>query len=531
MAKLKEYDRTVKIPGLPDTTNIGDPQLRLFLDRIKMFCNELAISVDGLNNLNNIDAIAAALMNNQNFNSMLNKTITQTAKPLIDKNININNKGRDIPLQSIDVTPDPITVNLFTGGSGRVYESYIPGNTSAKYKGVVWSSSDSDIAIVDQSGNVTGIAVGECDVFATSTFNASISGSSKVTVINAETITVNANYQWCTDGESSSVYTESQEPGASGLIWSSVTNTVTLYADKTESEAKEEAALSVIASTESRDYITADGSSIRYWRDEESDHINDYTTVTLYPAMRMFSISEFTEPCIFCEKASSNGTTGKVYDNAFPTNQTVTDDVVREYQLKNQEVIANDLQWISDDGTDFPDHRFLHRLITDGIKVPLERTGRKKELQIGSKSDWWEYRTIPEYSGTAHIVWLYGECFIINREGGFLDVEPNEDRDGYYSDDLVDSHSTSWVEFNGKRWYNDEYRYAWLFDANSYPAWTASPCAEAETIYTEAESPAIGDDYGSVVDGTFTASGTISATGNAVYSITGENGITYYRHE
>lgn len=65
------------IPGLPDTTNIADPQLRLFLDRIKQSINGLyeQISVTA-----DIDQLSAALMKNNTFRKSLEKTISVTGQ-------------------------------------------------------------------------------------------------------------------------------------------------------------------------------------------------------------------------------------------------------------------------------------------------------------------------------------------------------------------------------------------------------------------------------------------------------------------
>lgn len=68
--KIKRYSGN-PAPGLPDTTNIADPQLRLFLDRIKV-----AITAIGEIDVGNL---ASALMNDSGFRKQLDKVITVTA--------------------------------------------------------------------------------------------------------------------------------------------------------------------------------------------------------------------------------------------------------------------------------------------------------------------------------------------------------------------------------------------------------------------------------------------------------------------
>ncbi len=63
------------------------------------------------------------------------------------------------------VTLSKDTLNLDSGSSGNLTANVLPGN--ANNKSVVWSSSDPNVATVDQNGNVTGMSAGNASVSVT----------------------------------------------------------------------------------------------------------------------------------------------------------------------------------------------------------------------------------------------------------------------------------------------------------------------------------------------------------------------------
>lgn len=82
------------------------------------------------------------------------------------------------------VAIDPTQVNLVVGGSGRISAAAMPVNLSDR--SVTWTTSDPAIATVNESGVVTGVAVGTCTVTATSKLDTTKSASCLVTVTKIE---------------------------------------------------------------------------------------------------------------------------------------------------------------------------------------------------------------------------------------------------------------------------------------------------------------------------------------------------------
>jgi hypothetical protein len=71
----------------------------------------------------------------------------------------------------------------------------------------------------------------------------------------------------------------------------------------------------------------------------------------------------------------------------------------------------------------------------------------------------------------------------------------------------------------------------YVYELDTLKAWTVSPCAGDETVYTLTDDPAQGDECFYRDDsGNQSSAGTISVTGEAVYSITSQTGETFYIH-
>ena len=95
------------------------------------------------------------------------------------------------PVTSIMINPS--NVSIAEGKSAKVSVSVAPAD--ATYKEVEWSSSDSSIATVDYSGEITGVKAGICKVYATSVDGNNVVGVCKVTVkptIPATGVTINS---------------------------------------------------------------------------------------------------------------------------------------------------------------------------------------------------------------------------------------------------------------------------------------------------------------------------------------------------
>lgn len=211
--KVGSYKRSPKIPGLPDTTNVtGDPQLRLFLDRIKLFCENLNAKVDAFERYSDIENIANDLMRNQTFNSALSNAVGNAVNNRDPQYVN-----RDKDLEDIYVSLSKDTVNMHFETTCQARVTYYPSDTKENQRGVTWSSSNTNIATVDSSGNVTAKAVGECKIIATSTFNSLITGSADLKVVDLvgyNPLTVYPAYilgrdypQWGTESQLVWVYT------------------------------------------------------------------------------------------------------------------------------------------------------------------------------------------------------------------------------------------------------------------------------------------------------------------------------------
>lgn len=587
MAKLKQYYRSAKIPGLPDTTNITDPQLRLFLDRIKLFCSELAITVNGLEKYRNVDNIATDLVNNNVFNAEINKIITQTATNIVDDRISNSPKRKskdDIELEGIFVSPGTMTINIFNNPNNNqdtAWVDYSPYNTSNKYKGVVWSVSNPEIATIDQNGVVTALAVGQCSIIATSTYDPDITDSALLDVVYADTITVTATYQWCSQNSNVVCFTEIQEPVAGNCIWGATENSVLLIEGKTEEEAKAASALTTIATADIRKWISTRypewASGKKFWRDENKDEEGGFEKYEMHGASAVASGFDeqiygqhLTGYAFFCENpppsAGGYGSTtdpGTVYGWAARRNDYANMDYAKANLRKDAPVMEGDFVWHSragndeDTGDEFPDRKFLHLLKNDysssGKTTVLNRTGNVMENVPNFGGKWYEYVATPIPGYNQDTVWLNGEqvptSYPTNKQA-FVNHVPNEDGVGYHSD-CITSRDIQWLTFNG---YKYGYFYSGqLYDILYYLAWTLSPChrtgvaAEYITVYTDygtaVDDIVIGEtsvclkyDYGEdyngdgVNDYTIMPEGFVAGTGEGTYSITGNNGGTYYRH-
>jgi hypothetical protein len=79
------------------------------------------------------------------------------------------------------ITLDRTEVSLEATQTTALLATILPDNTSVKT--VVWTSSDEDVAVVDENGVVTAIAIGEATITATTTDGTNLSASCKVTVV------------------------------------------------------------------------------------------------------------------------------------------------------------------------------------------------------------------------------------------------------------------------------------------------------------------------------------------------------------
>lgn len=85
-----------------------------------------------------------------------------------------------VPKLVTDITVSPATVTLEPGKTQTLTATVQPAD--ATNKAVAWSSNETSVATVDQSGNVTAVAQGECTITAKAKDGSGMKGTCKVTV-------------------------------------------------------------------------------------------------------------------------------------------------------------------------------------------------------------------------------------------------------------------------------------------------------------------------------------------------------------
>lgn len=112
-------------------------------------------------------------------NCIITATSTDGTLKSASCNIEVDSK-----IYVTDVIVEPGELELYVGETYNVMATVFPAD--ATEPGVVWSSSDNDVATVDATGKVTALAAGSCTITATSTENASKKGLCRVTVLSTE---------------------------------------------------------------------------------------------------------------------------------------------------------------------------------------------------------------------------------------------------------------------------------------------------------------------------------------------------------
>ena len=126
--KIKRYSGN-PAPGLPDTTNIADPQLRLFLDRIK-------VAITAVGEIN-VGALGTALLKDAGFRKQLDKVISVTAGKIAREKAGelLDEQKKNLPGKKRDDTVYEITaIYAWSDGNTTVYtESSAPRNNKASF--------------------------------------------------------------------------------------------------------------------------------------------------------------------------------------------------------------------------------------------------------------------------------------------------------------------------------------------------------------------------------------------------------------
>ncbi|MCM1450061.1 MAG: Ig-like domain-containing protein [Clostridiales bacterium] len=98
---------------------------------------------------------------------------------------------RAVSLPGVKVTGVQLNESILTiavGKQEKLNATVLPAD--AKVKTLAWSSSDTNVATVDADGTVTAVAVGECEVTATTTDGTDLSATCRIFVNNADDYTL-----------------------------------------------------------------------------------------------------------------------------------------------------------------------------------------------------------------------------------------------------------------------------------------------------------------------------------------------------
>lgn len=134
------------------------------------------------------------------------------------------------PLESITLSADRTTDDLEVGDTVNLTVGYNPEDTTDD-KTVTWSSSDEDVATVDENGVVTAVAGGTATITATSAVNENITATCDIKVMKHTTgISLDKNEMELAKGETSAPLEVTFEPAdtddSKDLTWTSSDDTV-----------------------------------------------------------------------------------------------------------------------------------------------------------------------------------------------------------------------------------------------------------------------------------------------------------------
>ena len=115
-------------------------------------------------------------------------TCTITARSTVDStkystaSVSVSDSGAPV-VNSVTISPSTLNLDLNGATSGNLTANVSVSNGASQ--NVIWTSSNTGIASVSQSGVVTAVAKGSCTITATSTVDSTKSGTATVKVINS----------------------------------------------------------------------------------------------------------------------------------------------------------------------------------------------------------------------------------------------------------------------------------------------------------------------------------------------------------
>jgi hypothetical protein len=402
-------------------------------------------------------------------------------------------------------------------------------------------------------------------------------------------IPIYAPYVWCADqdsrpGDNGEYFTESLLPIPEiSYIWRNMDTVVTVEGDETEAEALAAAAFGVVASVEMRDYIVGD---MQYWRSPQNDVIigegykKRITVRTIDIFGKDHSYPEPDDPkkdnrwklwIDFGSGIPSAGTgeTRTIYRNAWDIDKNndenndqynPPDDQLANYSVENCLVGESapwfdcshfGVTWLYYVYDDKGQTRHYGYCLPTGDSVAItndpdntmpddakgEIVFRKHQTYDGKYTFWINDdvygRWIHAYPGKPY--------WSLNENNAMWEIKPDTLDDNGRPYHLIRSpynnQTSVCFKHNGLLYGVGEYmgeHHGAVYELDTLKAWTVSPCSSAQiSVYTDAESPAVDDDYYFYDKESKVKSfaGKIVQVGNSAYSITDKNGVKYYFKE
>lgn len=562
MANVKTYSKNISVPGLPDTTNIQDTQLRLYLDRLNNSFNSIHEAVNALQDSSDIKSIIAALLKNSDFLNFLNKSATEIAQTEAKKEIEKNEKiksSKNKVLLSITAVPASLTMKPDQGAE-TLELSYFPDDVLNYQRGVTWSSSNNEVATVDQNGNVTPQAIGECVIEAVSTYNTNIAAYCNVSVAESFNITVYANYGWSSVA-GAVVYTEEASPSESDPVWNTNSEImVTVPVDSTEEEAKQQAASGLVYAIDERDFFVSQTKKV-YWRNQDKDLVDDKNNVIdCYQAS--IAGSKDTDNIRFYLTANDDDSGVKeLFSKAYLGDASEATEAEKKEFSKQNCLIAENIKFET-----FSDKKPLWKIVEyktrnnideewidhySGASVYMVATGQSVTLSYYDSVVLDErvsktFIEITTYDGRFPC-WVGKDIWDGGLGGGVFVgcstykpyVEVNEDGEEYIHSGVDNDGDARIKRRNSENmWQVFEYNGilyeafsaygidASIFDFAQFFAWSTPPnTSNNETLFTMSEE--YPEQYGTVSNNNFQETGAVLQSGNGVFSITVNSEVFY----
>lgn len=384
-------------------------------------------------------------------------------------------------------------------------------------------------------------------------------------------VTAYCDVELCSNAEISVYRSKSDEYG--DWLFSSSKVTVTVHPDRgetPESELQKAAICSVINEDYRKYIVTSTIDPKRYYRDESKDIPVGTKEVTVYKGTIAGRSYEYNDYNVWFEQGSygaakENGK--RIFSNASSA-RDITEQEKANFSASKLQIGVT--EWTNIDGDNFP--WTLHSAVDEAGNLLTEYTnygyiyptGKSVTLTPPSGYYWFDFGFADDFDGKFYEFKTFDDKFTVwwikyyNQSSGLVAAFPGEP---YFGKDewdfwelLPQTHASNGAHRRSLSSYDppvtaidglfyDVIRnyivakpeYVWDFDV-VYSAWSLSPCYSGidTTIYTEKDYGGetggfgVGDAYAIMTNGVLQWQGTIVASGNALYSVTGSDGIARY---